>query len=63
MSAGNGTSGRCMLKRPIPQTPPTVGLRAEKNPTESGWVLGEWWCSRPLSFNLFSENIGMDSNA
>lgn len=31
------------LKRPRPATAPTLALRAEKNPTDKGWVFKYWW--------------------
>ena len=31
------------LKRLPPETAPTLALRAEKNPTDKGWVFKYWW--------------------
>lgn len=33
-----GTARGVPLKRPAPGTAPTLGKRAEKNPTDKGWV-------------------------
>jgi len=44
--ARNGDFGRGVLKRPRPETAPTLGERAEKNPTDKGWVFKHWWSRR-----------------
>ena len=38
-----GAVRRMPLKRPAPGTAPTLALRAEKNPTDKGWVFRYWW--------------------
>ena len=38
-----GTVRGVPLKRPTPGTAPTLARRAEKNPTDKGWVFGKWW--------------------
>ena len=45
MGVGRGVA----LKRPTPGTAPTLVLRAEKNPTDKGWVFGKWWSWRELN--------------
>ena len=37
------------LKRLPPETAPTLALRAEKNPTDKGWVFKYWWSWRELN--------------
>jgi hypothetical protein len=54
MHAENDGFGMCVLKRPRRETAPTLVFRAEKNPTDKGWVFGKWWWNtepnpRPLS--------------
>jgi transposase-like protein len=38
-----GVSRGVALKRQTPGTAPTLALRAEKNPTDKGWVFKYWW--------------------
>jgi len=53
--AGNGNFGRCVLKRPRPETAPTLALRAKKIPTDKGWDFKLWWAggNRTLITGLF----------
>lgn len=37
------------LATPRPETAPTLAFRAEKNPTDKGWVFGKWWSWRELN--------------
>ena len=39
----NAAFAGAALARPGPETAPTLGERAEKNPTDKGWVFGKWW--------------------
>ncbi len=41
--AKNAKIGGVALARSMPETAPTLGFRATKNPTDKGWVLGKWW--------------------
>jgi hypothetical protein len=41
--AETGSPGWVALTRHRRGTAPTLAFRAEKNPTESGWVFGKWW--------------------
>ena len=41
--AGNGNFGRCVLKRPRPETAPTLGERAKKSQPDKGWDFTLWW--------------------
>lgn len=43
MRAEKGNFGRAMLKRPRPETAPTLAFRAKKIPTDKGWDFGKWW--------------------
>ena len=38
-----GVAGTVALKRQIPETAPTLALRAKKIPTDKGWDFGKWW--------------------
>jgi hypothetical protein len=51
MRASNDDFWRVMLKRPRPETAPTLAFRAKKIPTDKGWDFGKWW---PGSFELAS---------
>ena len=44
-----GTIRGVALKRPTPGTAPTLALRAEKNPTDKGWVFKYWWRNTELN--------------
>ena len=39
----NAAFAGAALARPAPGTAPTLALRAEKNPTDKGWVFRYWW--------------------
>jgi hypothetical protein len=43
MRASNGDFRRAMLKRPWPETAPTLAFRAKKIPTDKGWDFSDWW--------------------
>jgi hypothetical protein len=43
IEAASRRPGKGALKRQEPGTMPTLAFRAEKNPTDKGWVFGEWW--------------------
>jgi hypothetical protein len=46
MRASNDDFWRVMLKRPRPETAPTLAFRAKKIPTDKGWDFGKWWRRR-----------------
>ena len=46
MCAWNGCFGWDVLKRPRPETAPTLGERAKKIPTDKGWDFKLWWRRR-----------------
>jgi len=49
MRAWNGDFRRRVLKRPRPETAPTLGERAKKIPTDKGWDFGKWWSRGELN--------------
>ena len=37
------------LTRQMPETPPTLALRAKKIPTDKGWDFSDWWSRGDLN--------------
>ncbi len=58
MRAWNGDFRRGLLKRPRPETAPTLAFRVKKIPTDKGWDFSDWWRRResnPRPKALYSE--------
>ena len=58
-----GAVRRMPLKRPAPGTAPTLALRAEKNPTDKGWVFRYWWWGGTLRQTYVTQRLRAAANS
>ena len=61
--AKNAKIGKVALARSMPETAPTLGFRATKNPTDKGWVLGKWWWGGTLRQTYVTQRLRTAANS
>ena len=54
---------RAALVRQCLKAVPTRAFRAEKNPTDKGWVFGKWWWGGTLRQTYVTQRLTTDSNS